>query len=341
MTQRRTHLFLAGSLGLLITLLSFSAAADSPIDKEAALDSDFDSLVTKAQQAYQSDDFQAAAEYLKVAYFLDPEPRLLINIARSYNQMGHCELSLAYYQAFLDNPPDDDGLIAMVGENIEEESQDCAAYDPDLSGRITLHSRPPLAQVYLDGELLDLTPTETVGLEAGTYELRFELDGYETHEEVIEVSPSERVDVVAELREPEPEPEEPEPTVTEDDLPSFSLNPGAVTLGGLGVASLVTSGIFNFILIPGVDDDREAAADDGDFDRVDELTDKRSTYSGVTIATGITAAALIGGAAAWIGYDYYRYSSERDAVQREIDLAWQITPQFDRHTRGISIFRRF
>ncbi len=327
----------------LMVLVSATAAADSPIDKEAALDSDFDALVGEAQQAFQTDDYAAAAEYLKVAYFLNPDARLLINIARSYDEMGHCEMSLAYYQAFLDDPPDDQQLMAMVQENIDEGASDCAAYDPDLSGRIMIHSRPPLAQVYLDGELLDLTPTETVGLQAGEYELRFERQGYEDHVETINIEPSERLDVTIDLQEPQPEPEiaEPETDYTEDDLPSFGLSTGAVVLGSLGVASLVTSGVFNFILIPGVDDDRDAAAAEQDFDRVDELTDKRSTYSGVTIGTGITALALIGGAAAWIGYDYYQYSNERDAIQREIDLSWQITPHLDRETRGISIFRRF
>ena len=327
------------SLAALCMIISSSASAESPIDKESALESDFDSLVEKAQQAYSDDRYDAAAEYLKVAYFIDPEPRLLVNIARSYEQMGHCDLSLAYYQAFVDNPPDEDDLIAAVEETITNEAKDCPSYDPDLSGRITLHSIPPLAQVYLDGELLDLTPTETVGLEAGSYDVRFNLDGYEVYEETIEVEPSARIDLVAELQEPEPA--APEPTLTEDDLPSFSLHPGAITLGGLGVASLATSGLFNFVLLPSLDDDRQEASEMGDSDRVQELTDRRSTYSGITIATGITAAALIGGAAAWIGYDYYRYSGERDAVQRQIDLSWQITPHLDRDTRGISFTRRF
>ncbi len=330
----------------LATLIAGPAAADSPIDKRAALESDFDSLIENAQRAFGEGDFEAAIEYLVISNRLEPDPRLFLNIARSYEELGECHISLVYYEAFLADPPDDPALIERAESAMDEQSLGCRAYSRDLSGRLRFDSNPVLAEVFIDDESLGFAPTETAGLSPGTYTVRFELDGYQEHSEEIEVVADEEITVRTSLREEGEEidePEEPEeieePPEVDDEV--FSLNPIAIGIASAGLAGVIAGGIFDLVLIPGVDDEWHEVRD-GETDheepiaRLAELEDKRSSYVTGAAISYIGGGLLLAGGLGWIAYDYFTAGgTDSDPY------GWHVTPDVSDQGAGVLMMRRF
>lgn len=58
-------------------------------------------LVHRAERLYQQGKYRAAAEELEKAEALDPDPRLVFNIARAYDQAGELEKALDAYQRYV------------------------------------------------------------------------------------------------------------------------------------------------------------------------------------------------------------------------------------------------
>ena len=323
-------------------ILSSPALADSPIDKEAALNADFDELIAQAQQAFGESDFEAALEYLVISNRLEPDPRLFLNIARSYEELGQCHIGLAYYEAFLQNPLDDPALIQRAEDAVTEGAPDCAAYHEDLGGRLRIDSDPVLATVYIDDELMGVTPTETAGLEPGVYTVRFELQGYDDDIQEIEIVPDDELIVRGRLQEESDEPEQTdvddgpdiddEPMIGEDET---ELNFVALGIAGAGVAGLITGAVFDMSVIPGVDEDRQTAFEAGDRALYDQLTADRDSYVTIALVSYVVGAALFAGGAGWFVYDMYIDDDDDDIY------GWEITPDIGDDRAGVLMFRRF
>lgn len=332
-----------------------TASAESPIDKEAALDMSFEALIDNAQSAFNDGDYRAAIEYQVVAERTDSDPRLLLNIARSYEELGDCRSELAYYEAFLDNPSDDPALVDRAQSAIDEKAEQCEGYHDELGGRVFFESHPQLAEIFIDDESIGLTPTETIGMAPGTYTVRLERDGYAAYTEELDVSPdAERLDIRANLDEEtddeepladadddEPAPSDQTESVEEPptvDDASFELNPIALGLIGGGVASAATGAIFDLALIPSIDDERSEAVAAGDDSRVQELTEQRQNYAVGAVAGYVVGAVLGVAGGAWLGYDYYHHTNDDSD---DNPLSWQLTPQFDHLGAGLLMEGRF
>jgi tetratricopeptide (TPR) repeat protein len=79
-------------LALLVALAPVSAIAAS---------AQFRKLVKQAGQLYQSGKYADAAELLKQANDLEPNPRLLYNIARAYDQAGSLKEAADFYERYV------------------------------------------------------------------------------------------------------------------------------------------------------------------------------------------------------------------------------------------------
>jgi tetratricopeptide (TPR) repeat protein len=84
-------------LWVCLGLLCFSAVAGAATknEKKAAV------LVKDAGKLYDEGKYREAAEVLKAAHDLDPNTKLLYNIARAYDQAGDLPLSLDYYRQYV------------------------------------------------------------------------------------------------------------------------------------------------------------------------------------------------------------------------------------------------
>jgi tetratricopeptide (TPR) repeat protein len=66
-----------------------------------AASAQFRKLVKQAGQLYQSSKYAEAADLLKQAYDLQPNPRLLYNIARAYDQAGSLREAADFYERYV------------------------------------------------------------------------------------------------------------------------------------------------------------------------------------------------------------------------------------------------
>jgi len=68
-------------------------------------------LVLEADRLYKNGRYHESAERLKEAYALEPNPRLLYNIARAYDQAGELTEALDYYQQYVGVPEGNDAPL--------------------------------------------------------------------------------------------------------------------------------------------------------------------------------------------------------------------------------------
>ncbi len=68
----------------------------------------YEEAITRADQAWEAQDFATARIAYEQAYLIHPDPTLLFNIASSYRREGNLEKALDYYENYLRAAPADD-----------------------------------------------------------------------------------------------------------------------------------------------------------------------------------------------------------------------------------------
>lgn len=323
----------------LTLLFALPVAADSPTNKETLLESDFATLIDLARQAYEAEDYEAAVEGLVMANRRDPNPRLLLNIARSHDRNGDCRTSLAYLEAFLRHPAAEESLVESTEESLQEGIDQCSAYSEDMGGRLSLETEPLLASVSINGAHVGTTPTEIAGLAPGSHTLRFELEGYADHVEEIEVVAHQDQTVGVVLQEPDDSDDQildpiAQPGSQEDSDPE--LNYIALGLIGGGAALAITGAVFDLVLIPQTDEQRSALDQQTQAEEFAELSQKRKTQANLALAGYIGGGLLIVGGASWLIYEMM--TTEDDG---KIAAGWSITPDANSNGFGFTLLGRF
>lgn len=322
----------------LTLLFALPVAADSPTNKETLLESDFATLIDLARQAYEAEDYEAAVEGLVMANRRDPNPRLLLNIARSHDRNGDCRTSLAYLEAFLRHPAAEESLVASTEESLQEGIDQCSAYSEEMGGRLSLETEPLLASVSINGAHIGTTPTEIAGLAPGSHTLRFELEGYADHVEEIEVVAHQDQTVGVVLQEPDDTEDQildpaPQPSAQDSDP---ELNYIALGLIGGGAALAITGAVFDLVLIPQTDEQRSALDQQTQAEEFAELSQKRKTQANIALAGYIGGGLLIVGGASWLIYEMM--TAEEDS---NTDPGWSIAPDLHSHGFGFTLLGRF
>lgn len=334
-------------IALTTAMMAGSAVAQEPVTKQELADSDLATLVQLAREAYEAGEYDVAIERLLLANRKEPDPRLLLNVARSYAQAGDCAMSLVYYAAFIRHPAAQEELIASAQQALDAGKGECAAYNEELGGRIMFESEPMFARVYIDDQFVGTTPTERAGMTPGTYQVRVELDGYADFTRELEVVAQQDATVGALLEEP---PAEEEPVATpaiEEPAPvdeaGAAVNYVAYGLLGAGTLALANGLIFDLVVIPGIDEER-SQLDPGQTDEYNELTQRRQSRANVAIGSYVAGGLLLAGGGAWLLYDYMTQnsaddSSDEDAIQRRLGL--RVAPAIGAESAGFVLGGRF
>lgn len=296
---------------LLLSTTATPASAQSATSKQELINSDFDTLLGLAKEAFEDENFDAAIEALLLANRQEPDPRLLLNIARSFERADDCRSALGYYAAFLRHHDAEPSLAEMAQQELEEGRESCPEFDESLSGRLMIESHPLLASVYLNEQFIGLTPTEIIALPKGDHTFRFELEGYEDTVEHIQLQSSKDRTLGVTLATPKTDDEEnialtPPPQPEDTDKPAF--NPIAIGLAGGGLALVTTGLILDVAVVPTFDKKREAL--DRDSQEFADLTKQRLAYRNAFLGSYIAGGLLLASGAAWIIYDFIATSSD-------------------------------
>lgn len=93
-------------LSLCLSVHSQRAVAAEATEGAAPADSTFAVLYERASAAYKERRYAAAVTDLLTAYKLQPEPRLLFNIAQSYRKMGELQKARQFFEQYLEADKD-------------------------------------------------------------------------------------------------------------------------------------------------------------------------------------------------------------------------------------------
>lgn len=330
-----------------LTLLALPAPARAQDTND-----EFLSLVQGAKVAYEASNFAEAIRLLQRANMVQPNSRLLINIAKSYENMNDCVRAMAYYKAYL-RAPDVEDQLAKIAKDALKGVKKCKDFNDTLSGRILIRSTPAEADVTLDGQPVGPAPLELIALSPGPHKLRIEIKGHTPRDEDFNAESgkdtelSYKLEVIPPTVKEDPVKEDPvkDPVVVTPpkDEPS-SLNIPAIAILGTGVAVFAVGAVYDLSVIPGTDEERDKVARDSQ--AFQDLTDERSTEATIAIASYVAGGILIAGGAGWLIYDMVagggsdkedkKKSGAEDLVQ-DIRLTPIITPS----TNGILFEARF
>lgn len=265
----------------------------------------FEQLIGDAKTAFDAEEYQKAIDLLLYAHRVQPNSRLLINVAKSYEKMDDCALALVYYRAYLRESDTEDSLVD-IAEDAMDDADSCGAYDPSMAGRLIVTSKPLDATIAIDGKEVGKTPFEIPGLESGTHTVSVTLDGYEPFEESVNLASNadatvnaalaeEKEEVVAVAPTPEPDP------ITVEKKPG--TDPMIFVAGGItavGVGLLGMGMYMDLSAIPATDDERsQYAVGSQDYQ---DLTDQRAGQANLALVGYIGGSLLAVGGGAWLVY---------------------------------------
>jgi tetratricopeptide (TPR) repeat protein len=91
----------------LVFLLSIGLVLASPVARAERGSKSPSALVKEGERLYNAGKYREAAEVLKKAQEAQPNPKLLYNIARSYEQAGDLREALSYYQQYVGTKTED------------------------------------------------------------------------------------------------------------------------------------------------------------------------------------------------------------------------------------------
>ncbi|WP_164856290.1 PEGA domain-containing protein [Lujinxingia sediminis] len=186
MKMRVCGAVLAAMVVWLCSATAFAADPDQIFDELSEAEKvELIELIDAGSAAYDDGLFQQAADSFHQAYELVPLPDFLYRLGLAYERLGEDARAVEYYRSFLNQVPqaEERGRIESTIEVIERR----------LAARaktaVEVITRPEGARVYVDSKesgMRGVTPID-LNVEAGSYTLFIELEGYESVEERVQV----------------------------------------------------------------------------------------------------------------------------------------------------------
>lgn len=236
---------------------------------------DFRSLVKEATEAYGRGELQRSVELLRQAYAIKADPRLLYNIGKAEEGLGHLDEAIAAYRDYLEKDPN--------------------AQNRDVvSGRVTV----------LENQRTERTRQQhlELRLKAERAEARGDREaaiaGYRDYL-AVEPQTAERKDIEARIRslqEPPKKTAKPSPTPPPktDERPSRSPWPWVVT--AVGAAGLATGATFAFLSRQKYDDAKSARTGQ----ESDDLRKTGDSYTTIGNVALIGGGVILAGGVTWL-----------------------------------------
>lgn len=158
-----------------LALTSWICALPSSAQAQGSSNPRYQAAIRQAETAKANSKYKDAAEAFRRANSLEPNPKMLYDIALMYQQAGERRLSLQYFKMFVDELPSDArvpdamNFIAQLQMELVDEFEE-----------LVITTQPEGASVYIDSRAngsIGEAPIKTKLL-PGEYQIIAELDGY-------------------------------------------------------------------------------------------------------------------------------------------------------------------
>ncbi len=196
-------------------------------------------LYDLAESNAEGGNWRKALGYFRDAYELFPHPRLLYQIARCHDKLGEEAAALKAYTRFVIDLPN-----AIEVPEAKRRISSLQSKQTAEATSLRVKSSPAGAVVYLDdvaNGAVGTTPTIDLPLEAKTYTIIVEMDGYLTSERTVELVPgAARIEEFTLQRDPN--------IKVTDPAVGSRRGPGAApitlaVIGGVGLAGAIGFGV--------------------------------------------------------------------------------------------------
>jgi hypothetical protein len=182
----------AAVLTVAVLLLSFAATAQSD-DKTKQARGHYD----RGTAFYKQGKFEKALEELMQAYVLDPNPRLVYNIARVHEDAGDYDNAVRFFQNYLTMAPRAKNR-RLVRRKIRSLKK--AIKRRPKRGFLNVTSTPSASVVRIDGVIVGKTPLNNVPVVTGKVKLSVESEGYHPYETTVRVVGGRTSSIIASLK---------------------------------------------------------------------------------------------------------------------------------------------
>jgi hypothetical protein len=194
-------------------------------------------LVREGNELFDKGDFAAAYTRYKQAYEKYQQPAILYRLAQSAENMGSLREAVGYYQEFVKLQPNTEAGVKVAQETLP-------ALYAKVKPKVRFVTEPAGATIYigtLATQPIGTTPFETEELPAGKTRVIFRRAGFENAQQEINLGQADEREVRVALI-PSAEPVDP-PKAKGDSMSGLAI--AGWTSTGVGVATLITAGIFS------------------------------------------------------------------------------------------------
>jgi tetratricopeptide (TPR) repeat protein len=162
--------------GWVLVATGSNARADAP---PAAAETPAKTAYRQGVEFFKQKKFADAIREFNKAYRLDPNPVLVFNMARAFEELQQYDSAIEYYRKYLEMLPD-----APDRKTVEESIRTLEILQKQAATPVlvplTVTSKPDGARVFVDGREIGTTPLKTT-VPAGHHYLAVEADGHERH----------------------------------------------------------------------------------------------------------------------------------------------------------------
>ncbi len=149
----------------------------------------------RGQAAYETGDYDTAAQEWQRAYELDPRPALQYNLAQAYERLGRLDDAVRAYHGYIDNTQPDDPRAETARARLASLEQRLSQTSIHLTGGVEG------ATIFVDDEDRGRLPhPDPLRVEPGSHRIVVRADGYEDFVSVVAVSPGQSAEVPVGLR---------------------------------------------------------------------------------------------------------------------------------------------
>lgn len=184
----------------------------------------------RGEAAYETGDYETAAQEWQRAYQLDPRPALQYNLAQAYERLGRLDDAVRAYRIYIENTTAEDPRMQTARARLASLEQRVSQTSIVVTGG------PEGASIFIDGQDRGRLPhPDPFRVEPGSHRIVVRAQGFEDFVSVVAVSPGQSAQVPVEMR--------PGTSGTASTTGGGGISPVGIIVASVGGAALIAGAI--------------------------------------------------------------------------------------------------